>query len=70
MSYPTEAERVRASRQVRARTLTVFDEYRAVGGAPDRFVFQFWQPFPHLTGPETVDYTALGIMRDLLERVR
>lgn len=69
MSYPTEAERVKASRHVRARTLTVFDEYRSVGGAPNRFVFQFWQPFPHLTGPETVDYTALGIMRDLLSRV-
>jgi hypothetical protein len=70
VSYPTEAERVRASRRVRARTLTVFDEYRAIAGDPNRFVFQFWQPFPHLTGPETVDYTSLGIMRDLLARVR
>lgn len=68
-TYATEPERVAASQSARARTLEFFDEYKTVSGAQGKYVFQFWQPFPHLTSPESTPTTGMGIIEDLLARV-
>lgn len=65
-TYATEPERIAASQSARARALEFFNEHKTVGGAQNKYVFQLWQPFPHLTGPESTATTGLGVIEDLL----
>jgi len=50
-------------------TLEYFDGYVAAGGTPDIWIFQRWQPYPDVTGPETDPNTDMGIARQLLEKL-
>ncbi len=47
-------------------TLEYFDGYVAAGGNPDIWILQRWQPYPDVTGPETVLETDMGITRELV----
>ncbi len=50
-------------------TLRYFNGYIEAGGDPDTWIFQRWQPYPHLTGPETVLETDMGLTRVMLEKL-
>lgn len=50
-------------------TLKYFDGYVAGGGNPDTWIFQRWQPYPDVTGPETVRNTDMGVSRLLVDRL-
>jgi len=60
-----------AERSVSAvdNTLEYFDQYVAAGGNPDAWIFQRWQPYPDVTGPETVLESDMGIAKELLNRL-
>jgi hypothetical protein len=51
-------------------TLEYFDGYVAAGGDPDTWIFQRWQPFPDLTGPETIRDTDMGVSRLLVNKLK
>lgn len=51
-------------------TLEYFDGYVAAGGDPDIWIFQRWQPYPDVTGPETIRDTDMGVTRLLLGSLR
>jgi len=51
-------------------TLQYFDGYVAAGGNPDTWIFQRWQPYPDVTGPETVLETDMGITRELVLKLK
>jgi hypothetical protein len=51
-------------------TLEYFDGYLAAGGAPDVWILQRWQPYPDVTGPESVRHSDMGIARLLIERMQ
>jgi len=53
-----------------ANTLKYFDGYVAAGGSPDLWVFQRWQPYPDITGPETDPNTDMGVTRLLVNRLK
>ena len=53
-----------------ANTLEYFDGYVAAGGRPNTWIFQRWQPYPDVTGPETVRDTDMGVTRLLVNRLR
>ena len=51
-------------------TLEYFDGYVAAGGSPDTWIFQRWQPYPDVTGPETVRNTDMGVTRELVNKLK
>jgi hypothetical protein len=51
-------------------TLEYFDGYVAAGGNPDTWIFQRWQPYPDVTGPETVRDTDMGVTRLLVNKLK
>lgn len=51
-------------------TLEYFDGYVAAGGQPDVWILQRWQPYPDITGPETVRHSDMGITKLLIERMQ
>ena len=51
-------------------TLEYFDGYVAAGGSPDTWIFQRWQPYPDVTGPETVRDTDMGVTRLLVNKLK
>ncbi len=53
-----------------ANTLEYFDGYVAAGGSPDLWIFQRWQPYPDITGPETDPNTDMGVTRLLVNRLK
>jgi len=53
-----------------ANTLEYFDGYVAAGGRPDTWILQRWQPYPDVTGPETVRDTDMGVSRLLVNRLK
>jgi len=61
-----------AERSVSAvdNTLEYFDGYVAAGGAPDIWILQRWQPYPDVTGPETVRNTDMGVSRLLMNKLK
>lgn len=50
-------------------TLEYFDGYVAAGGNPDTWILQRWQPYPDVTGPETVRNTDMGVARLLVNQL-
>ena len=50
-------------------TLEYFDGYVAAGGKPDTWILQRWQPYPDVTGPETVRNTDMGVARLLVNKL-
>jgi hypothetical protein len=50
-------------------TLEYFDGYVAAGGEPDTWILQRWQPYPDVTGPETVRDTDMGVSRLLVKKL-
>ena len=50
-------------------TMNYFDGYVTAGGQPDTWIFQRWQPYPNVTGPETLRHSDMGITRMLVERL-
>ncbi len=50
-------------------TLEYFDGYVAAGGNPDTWILQRWQPYPDVTGPETVRNTDMGVSRLLVNKI-
>ena len=51
-------------------TLEYFDGYVAAGGNPDTWIFQRWQPYPDVTGPETVRDTDMGVSSLLVNKLK
>ena len=51
-------------------TLEYFDGYVAAGGEPDTWILQRWQPYPDVTGPETVRNTDMGVARLLVNKLK
>jgi len=51
-------------------TLEYFDGYVAAGGNPDTWIFQRWQPYPDVTGPETERNTDMGVTRLLVNKLK
>jgi hypothetical protein len=51
-------------------TLEYFDGYVAAGGEPDTWILQRWQPYPDVTGPETVRDTDMGVSRLLVNKLK
>ena len=51
-------------------TLEYFDGYVAAGGKPDTWIFQRWQPYPDVTGPETERNTDMGVTRLLVNKLK
>ncbi|MEA2068059.1 MAG: hypothetical protein U9P12_02550 [Verrucomicrobiota bacterium] len=50
-------------------TLEYFDGYVAGGGEPDTWIFQRWQPYPDVTGPELDRNTDMGVTRLLINKL-
>jgi hypothetical protein len=50
-------------------TLEYFDGYVAAGGNPDTWILQRWQPYPDVTGPETLRNTDMGVSRLLVNKI-
>ena len=50
-------------------TLEYFDGYVTAGGNPDTWILQRWQPYPDITGPETVRNTDMGVARLLVNKL-
>ena len=42
----------------------------AAGGQPDTWILQRWQPYPDVTGPETIRDTDMGVARLLIQKLR
>ena len=66
MDWPA-ADVAEANRSARERTLKYFEGYMLAGGHSDYLVFQRWQQYPYVTGPETEKYSCLGIFKGLVD---
>ncbi len=48
-------------------TLDYLKGYLNAGGDPDHWIFQRWQPYPFLTGPETVLESDMGLTKKCID---